>query len=179
MFTRMCKKGKVIIIIIAATIWGALTVGQTLCQALWFSTDALTGLEATKISIYHLLGLQVRSQALCGSAGSLLCPHRLKSGLSEGRAAFLPSEGDSRCWQNSVPRGCSTEGPISLMAVDWEPPETARGPWLTTAAFKARSGGSSPPHTSNLPDFSTACLSEASFYQISPAGFSACCCCCF
>ena len=63
MFTRMCKKGKVIIIIIAATIWGALTVGQTLCQALWFSTDALTGLEATKISIYHLLGLQVRSQA--------------------------------------------------------------------------------------------------------------------
>lgn len=81
----MCKKGKVIIIIIiAATIWGALTVGQTLCQALWFSTDALTGLEATKISIYHLLGLQVRSQALRGSAGSLLCPHRLKSGYQQG-----------------------------------------------------------------------------------------------
>lgn len=26
------------------------------------------------------------------------------------------------CWRNSVPRGCSTEVPLSLLAVSWEPP---------------------------------------------------------
>lgn len=100
-------------------------------------------------------------------------PAQAEIRVSAGRAAFLPSEGDSRCWQNSVlslqPQGCSTEVPISLMAVDWELPETARGPWLTTAAFEARSGGSSPPHTLNLPNFSTACLSEASLLPDLPS----------
>ena len=39
--------------------------------------------------IYNLLHLQVRSHTQCGSAGSHLCPHRLKSGVS--RAACIPA----------------------------------------------------------------------------------------